>query len=111
MRRKIPATHTLLCFEAAARHESYTRAAQELALTQSAVSRQVSALEEYLGQALFTRTRHGADMQQTLASMIRTSRQQRVCPIALLQDLQRHRTPAPSNMLRLPATNADPRGP
>ena len=59
MRRKIPATHTLLCFEAAARHESYTRAAQELALTQSAVSRQVAALEEYLGQALFTRTRHG----------------------------------------------------
>ena len=59
MRRKIPATHTLLCFEAAARHESYTRAAQELALTQSAVSRQVAALEEYLGQTLFTRTRHG----------------------------------------------------
>lgn len=59
MRRKIPATHTLLCFEAAARHESYTRAAQELALTQSAVSRQVAALEEYLGQALFQRTRHG----------------------------------------------------
>jgi DNA-binding transcriptional LysR family regulator len=59
VRRKIPATHTLLCFEAAARHESYTRAAQELALTQSAVSRQVAALEEYLGQLLFTRTRHG----------------------------------------------------
>lgn len=59
MRRKIPATHTLLCFEAAARHQSYTRAAQELALTQSAVSRQVAALEDYLGQALFQRTRHG----------------------------------------------------
>ncbi|MEO7106719.1 MAG: LysR substrate-binding domain-containing protein [Rhodoferax sp.] len=59
MRRKIPAIHTLLCFEAAARHESYTRAAQELALTQSAVSRQVAALEEYLGQPLFTRARHG----------------------------------------------------
>lgn len=59
MRRKIPATHTLLCFEAAARHESYTRAAQELALTQSAVSRQVAALEDYLGQPLFTRARHG----------------------------------------------------
>lgn len=57
------------------------------------------------------RTRHGADMQQTLASVIRTSRQQHVCPIALLHDLQRHRTPAPSNMLRLPATSADPRGP
>ncbi|MFT6591828.1 MAG: DNA-binding transcriptional LysR family regulator, partial [Rhodoferax sp.] len=33
MRHQIPATHTLLCFEAAARHESYTRAAQELSLT------------------------------------------------------------------------------
>ena len=59
MRRKIPATHTLLCFEAAARHESYTRAAQELSLTQSAVSRQITALEDFLGQTLFRRTRHG----------------------------------------------------
>jgi DNA-binding transcriptional LysR family regulator len=59
MRRKIPATHTLLCFEAAARHESYTRAAQELSLTQSAVSRQITALEDFLGQSLFRRTRHG----------------------------------------------------
>ncbi len=59
MRRKIPATHTLLCFEAAARHESYSRAAQEMALTQSAISRQIAALEEYLGQSLFRRTRHG----------------------------------------------------
>ena len=59
MRRKIPATHALLCFEAAARHESYTRAAQELALTQSAVSRQITALEEFLGVTLFRRTRHG----------------------------------------------------
>ena len=59
MRRKIPATHALLCFEAAARHESYTRAAQELALTQSAVSRQITALEEFLDVTLFRRTRHG----------------------------------------------------
>jgi LysR family glycine cleavage system transcriptional activator len=49
----------LACFDAAARHESYTRAAQELALTQSAVSRQISALEGYLGIDLFRRTRHG----------------------------------------------------
>ena len=62
MRRKIPATHTLLCFEAAARHESYTRAGRELALTQSAVSRQIGALEQFLGQALFRRTRHGVTL-------------------------------------------------
>ena len=59
MRRKIPSTQALICFEAAARHESYTRAAQELALTQSAVSRQITALEDVLGMALFRRTRHG----------------------------------------------------
>lgn len=59
MRRKIPSLQALACFEAAARHESYTRAAQELALTQGAVSRQIGALEAFLGLALFRRTRHG----------------------------------------------------
>ncbi len=59
MRRHLPSTQALACFEAAARHESYTRAAQELALTQSAVSRQITALEDFLGVALFRRTRHG----------------------------------------------------
>ena len=48
-----------MCFEAAARHESYTRAAQELALTQGAVSRQITTLEDFLGVVLFRRTRHG----------------------------------------------------
>jgi DNA-binding transcriptional LysR family regulator len=48
-----------MCFEAAARHQSFTRAAQELALTQGAVSRQVAALEELVGVALFRRTQHG----------------------------------------------------
>ena len=37
MRRTLPSTQALACFEAAARHESYTRAAQELALTQEAM--------------------------------------------------------------------------
>jgi DNA-binding transcriptional LysR family regulator len=59
MRRKIPSLQALACFEAAARHESYTRAAQELALTQGAVSRQITALERFVGIALFRRTRHG----------------------------------------------------
>ncbi|GAA5236657.1 LysR family transcriptional regulator [Verticiella sediminum] len=59
MRRRIPSTQALACFEAAARHESYTRAAQELALSQGAVSRQIAALEDYLGARLFRRTRHG----------------------------------------------------
>jgi DNA-binding transcriptional LysR family regulator len=64
MRRKIPSLQALACFDAAARHESYTRAAQELALTQGAVSRQITALEEFLGMALFRRTRHGVALTE-----------------------------------------------
>lgn len=59
MRRRIPPLDSLLCFDAAARHESYTRAARELALTQSAVSRRIAQLEGFLGVPLFRRTRHG----------------------------------------------------
>jgi LysR family glycine cleavage system transcriptional activator len=64
MRRKIPSLQALACFEAAARHESYTRAAQELALTQGAVSRQITALESFVGVALFKRTRHGVSLTE-----------------------------------------------
>ena len=46
-------------FEAAARHLSFTRAAQELFLTQSAVSREIKTLEEQLGLPLFTRINRG----------------------------------------------------
>ncbi|MDM3324039.1 LysR substrate-binding domain-containing protein [Citrobacter sp. Cb080] len=53
MRGKIPKTELLVTFEVVARHESYTRAAEELALTQSAVFRQVNALEDFLNTALF----------------------------------------------------------
>lgn len=55
MRRKIPGTDMLISFETAARHESFTRAASELSLTQSAVCRQIAALEDYLGVPLFNR--------------------------------------------------------
>lgn len=46
----------LRCFEAAARHHSFTRAAGELCVTQGAVSQQVKQLEQWLGRALFVRT-------------------------------------------------------
>lgn len=55
MRRTLPPTRDLACFEAVARHRSVTRAAAELNLTQSAVSRRLAALEELLGQNLFLR--------------------------------------------------------
>ena len=59
MRRKLPSTGALEAFEAAARHQSFTKAAQELSVTQSAVCRQVASLESFLDVALFSRTRRG----------------------------------------------------
>lgn len=55
MRKGIPNLPALQIFEAAARHESFSRAAQELSLTQSAVSRQIAGLEARLGVGLFQR--------------------------------------------------------
>lgn len=51
----LPPLQTLIAFEATVRHGSFTRAATELHLTQSAISRQVQQLEEFLGRALFRR--------------------------------------------------------
>lgn len=56
-RRFLPPMTILCAFEAAARHQNFTAAAVELNLTQSAVSRQIRALEEMLGAELFVRER------------------------------------------------------
>jgi LysR family transcriptional regulator, glycine cleavage system transcriptional activator len=55
MLRRLPVLNTLRAFEAAARHGSFTRAAEELCVTQGAVSHQVKALEDDLGIKLFSR--------------------------------------------------------
>ena len=59
MRKRLPSTQALQAFEAAARHESFTRAAQELSLTQGAICRQVAGLESLVGVPLFQRVRRG----------------------------------------------------
>ncbi len=56
-RRLIPDIDILQTFECAARHGSFTQAARELNLTQSAVSRQMSELEGQIGVLLFERVR------------------------------------------------------
>lgn len=55
MARRLPPLNALRAFEAAARHLSFTRAAEELHVTQAAISHQVKALEEHLGRKLFRR--------------------------------------------------------
>lgn len=76
----LPNIGSLLAFEATARHGSVSRAAEELHLTQSAVSRQIQHLEESLGLSLFRRTRqrvvltdvgrmYAANVRNTLAEL------------------------------------------
>src|SRR6056297_3023814 len=55
MTRRLPPLTALRAFEAAARHESFKNAADELHVTNAAVSHQIRALEEMLGMSLFRR--------------------------------------------------------
>lgn len=64
VRRRIPSTAALVAFEAAARHQSYTRAAAELSVTQGAVCRQIAALEDLLGVELFHRNGRGVSLTE-----------------------------------------------
>ncbi|MEK0083333.1 transcriptional regulator GcvA [Benzoatithermus flavus] len=59
MQRRLPPLHALRVFEAAARHGSFAKAADELAVTPAAVSQQIRQLEADLGVALFRRLPRG----------------------------------------------------
>ncbi len=74
---RLPPLDLLAAFEAAARHLSFTRAAAERFITQSAMSRQIQVLEEHLGVALFRRqhralslTEHGVRLQATCTTVL-----------------------------------------
>ena len=79
--RRIPPLSAVRVFEAAARHENFTKAAAELGMTQAAVSYQIRLLEERLGLALFTRDKgrvrlsgQGRKLPSSLARSIRSVR-------------------------------------
>lgn len=63
-RRYMPSLISMQCFEASARHLSFTKAAEELNITQSAVSKQVGQLEVILATSLFQRVRKRLQMTQ-----------------------------------------------
>ena len=78
VRRFLPSMSLLSAFEAAARHQSFTAAAAELNLTQSAVSRQIRALEDMLGSELFVRERQTVRLTlagETYAQQVREALQ------------------------------------
>src|SRR6267143_898273 len=61
---RLPPLNALRVFEAAARHLSFKEAAQELSITQAAVSHQIKSLEEYLGVELFRRAGRGVQLTE-----------------------------------------------
>jgi LysR family glycine cleavage system transcriptional activator len=80
-RKRLPPLNTIAAFEASARLMSFTRAAEELHLSQGAVSRQIQVLEERMGVTLFNRrhkeiqlTRAGLIFQQAIAQSLNSIR-------------------------------------
>ena len=63
-RRLLPSATSLIVFEAAGRHENFTRAAEELGLSQAAVSYAVRALEDQLGVPLFHRVHRAVELTE-----------------------------------------------
>src|ERR1700761_8454383 len=73
---RIPPLAAVRVFEAAARHENFSRAAEELAMTQAAVSYQMKVLEERLGVTLFARHARGmtlTDLGRRIAPQVTAS--------------------------------------
>ena len=73
--RRLPPLHTLRAFEAAARHESFLRAAEEIHLTPSAVSHQIRSLEENLGITLFHRHPRAVSLTEAGGEFLLTVRE------------------------------------
>ncbi len=80
MSKRLPPLNALRVFDAAARHLSFTRAADELFVTQAAVSHQIKSLEDFLGLKLFRRrnrslllTEEGQSYFQDIKEIFRSS--------------------------------------
>ncbi|MBA2350920.1 MAG: transcriptional regulator GcvA [Burkholderiales bacterium] len=66
---RLPPLNSLRAFEAAARHLSFKKAAEELHVTPAAISHQVKALEDYLGVQLFRRLTRALELTQAAQSL------------------------------------------
>jgi LysR family glycine cleavage system transcriptional activator len=90
MAPRLPPLNALRTFEAAARHLSFTKAANELFVTQAAVSHQIRALEEHLGAPLFRRMNRAlilTDQGQLLLPAVREAFDRLRAGVRRVQDL------------------------
>ena len=99
MSRTLPPLNAVRAFEAAARHLSFSRAADELGVTQGAISKHVIALEDFVGAQVFNRSPTGLSLTQegyTLMEALRPA-------FAMMTDAfsHYHRRPPRSNICRI----------
>lgn len=92
--RKLPTLSTLRIFEETCRTQSLSKAAQALFITQSAASRQIKQLEEFLGKQLFVRQHSGLELTHDAALLLPVVRQsldmleEGICHVQLRNPLQ-----------------------
>jgi len=75
MTRHLTHLNGIRAFEAAARHMSFAKAADELGVTPAAVSQQIKALEDYLGVVLFKRTKRALFLSETAQAILPAARE------------------------------------
>lgn len=88
---RLPSLRAIQAFDAVARHRSFSRAADELAVTHGAVSRQIRSLEQQLGTTLFHRTAKGAQLTGDGRVLFGSSREAFVALQGGVADLKRRR--------------------
>jgi LysR family glycine cleavage system transcriptional activator len=86
---RLPPFAVLRAFEAAARHLSFKKAAEELHLTPAAVSQQIKSLEEYLGVALFRRLTRALELTEHATAMLPKLREGFDCLAAAVETTRR----------------------
>lgn len=89
MSYRLPPLNALRAFEAAARHLSFKKASEELAVTPTAISHQIRGLEDYLGFALFHRLTRALDLTNKGRAMLPKVREGLECFAASIESTQR----------------------
>jgi LysR family glycine cleavage system transcriptional activator len=90
MSYRLPPLNALRAFEAAARHLSFKKASEELAVTPTAISHQIRTLEDYLGFALFRRLTRALDLTAEGRAMLPKVREGLECFAAAIESTHRH---------------------
>lgn len=89
---RLPSLNALRTFEAAARHLSFKLAAEELAVTPTAVSHQIKGLEQFLGVVLFNRLTRALELTSVGEAMLPKVREGMGCFVAAVEHTREHAT-------------------